>query len=126
MLFSPCRPECNYADVSGLNYHRWQDHPPPKGIKPLKGPVHIMVNRDFVKFLLKDPMGSRLVRWAMNTSFPDETLFPTINHNPQLGIRGTYANTDLCYYFKHKHRRPHKPSPDKRLTRYIDSKVDET
>ncbi|BFZ13672.1 hypothetical protein BsWGS_16711 [Bradybaena similaris] len=65
--------------------------PPPLGIVPIKGSVHITVNRDFVDYVLHNKTAKALLQWAeKNTSVPDETFFATLNHNPQLGIRGSY------------------------------------
>ncbi|XP_055865606.1 beta-1,3-galactosyl-O-glycosyl-glycoprotein beta-1,6-N-acetylglucosaminyltransferase-like [Biomphalaria glabrata] len=63
---------------------------PPHNITAIKGSVHIAVNRDFVDYILHHRTAKDLLDWVKNTSIPDETFFTTLNHNPQLGIRGTY------------------------------------
>ncbi|CAG5115950.1 unnamed protein product [Candidula unifasciata] len=64
---------------------------PPLGITPVKGSVHITVNRDFVGYILHNKTAKALLEWAKNNvSVPDETYFATLNHNPQLGVRGAY------------------------------------
>ncbi|KAH9504513.1 Beta-1,3-galactosyl-O-glycosyl-glycoprotein beta-1,6-N-acetylglucosaminyltransferase [Bulinus truncatus] len=72
------------------NKDRWGSSSPPHNLRPIKGSVHITVNRDFVDFLLHNQTALDLIEWVKGTSIPDETLFATLNHNPQLGIRGTY------------------------------------
>uniref|UniRef100_A0A0B7AQP9 Beta-1,3-galactosyl-O-glycosyl-glycoprotein beta-1,6-N-acetylglucosaminyltransferase n=1 Tax=Arion vulgaris TaxID=1028688 RepID=A0A0B7AQP9_9EUPU len=64
---------------------------PPLGIRPVKGSVHITVNRDFVGYILHNETAKILLEWVKkDTSVPDEAFFATLNHNPQLGIRGSY------------------------------------
>ena len=64
---------------------------PPHGIRLTKGAVHIVVQRGFVDSLLHDPICQDFLRWVKNSSIPDETFFSTLNHNPQLGIPGSYT-----------------------------------
>ncbi|BFZ13675.1 hypothetical protein BsWGS_16714 [Bradybaena similaris] len=76
--------------VKRANLNRWRARPP-LGIRPVKGAVHVTVNRDFVDYILHNETAKALLYWAeKNTSVPDETFFATLNHNPQLGIRGAY------------------------------------
>ncbi|BFZ13715.1 hypothetical protein BsWGS_16754 [Bradybaena similaris] len=70
--------------------HRWRNTAPPHGLKPVKGSVHIVVNRDFVDFILHNETAEELLNWTKTTIIPDETFYPILNANPQLGIRGTY------------------------------------
>ncbi|KAK7486325.1 hypothetical protein BaRGS_00022495 [Batillaria attramentaria] len=53
-----------------------------------KGSVHVAVNRDFVDFVLHSPVSRDFLEWCKRTHIPDETFFPTLNRNSQLGIRG--------------------------------------
>ncbi|XP_025102015.1 beta-1,3-galactosyl-O-glycosyl-glycoprotein beta-1,6-N-acetylglucosaminyltransferase-like [Pomacea canaliculata] len=64
--------------------------PPPHGIVPTMGSVHIAVNRDFVDYVLHSPVAQDLLEWTQFVAIPDETFFSSLNHNPQLGIRGSY------------------------------------
>ncbi|GFN87376.1 beta-1,3-galactosyl-o-glycosyl-glycoprotein beta-1,6-n-acetylglucosaminyltransferase [Plakobranchus ocellatus] len=81
-------------DVQGTlknaNRERWRNTLPPHGLQPYKGSVHVAVNRDFVQHIIKDPKTQDLLKWTRKTEIPDETLFATMNHNPQLGIKGSY------------------------------------
>ncbi|XP_076457430.1 beta-1,3-galactosyl-O-glycosyl-glycoprotein beta-1,6-N-acetylglucosaminyltransferase 4-like [Babylonia areolata] len=73
------------------NTQRWKNRsPPPGGIIPNKGSVHIAVNRDFVDFVLHTTVGRQFQNWARHVLVPDEVFFTSLNHNPHLGIRGTY------------------------------------
>ena len=64
--------------------------PPNPGIQPTKGSVHVAVNRHFVEYIFNNETGQEIVQWVKQTEIPDETLFSTLNHNPHLGIPGTY------------------------------------
>ncbi|XP_059151070.1 beta-1,3-galactosyl-O-glycosyl-glycoprotein beta-1,6-N-acetylglucosaminyltransferase-like [Physella acuta] len=63
---------------------------PPLGIRPVKGQVHVVVNRYFVDYILHNETAHTLLNWTRSTHVPDETFFVTLNYNPQLGIRGTF------------------------------------
>ncbi|KAH9514866.1 Beta-1,3-galactosyl-O-glycosyl-glycoprotein beta-1,6-N-acetylglucosaminyltransferase [Bulinus truncatus] len=69
---------------------RWGSIPPPHNLTILKGSVHIAVNRHFVDYILHSPKAKDLLGWVNKTVVPDETFFTMLNHNPQLGIKGTY------------------------------------
>ncbi|KAH3870381.1 beta-1,3-galactosyl-O-glycosyl-glycoprotein beta-1,6-N-acetylglucosaminyltransferase-like [Dreissena polymorpha] len=82
-------------DIMGLlkraNRDRWRKAgPPPHNITALKGAVHIVANRGYVKFILHDKRAHDLLNWTRQTQVPDETFFATLNHNPQLGVPGAY------------------------------------
>ncbi|KAL8565819.1 hypothetical protein ACOMHN_000787 [Nucella lapillus] len=65
--------------------------PPPGAIIPTKGSVHVLVNRYFVDFVLHTTLGRDFLHWSQQIWVPDEVFFSTLNHNPHLGIRGTYT-----------------------------------
>ena len=71
--------------------NRWQSagHPP-DGLVPYKGSVHIVVNRNFVDFSIRNQSSFRLLHWLNRTEFPDETFFTTLNHNSKLHIPGSF------------------------------------
>ncbi|KAL3886799.1 hypothetical protein ACJMK2_026770 [Sinanodonta woodiana] len=82
-------------DVEGIikraNTDRWQKAgPPPHNITAIKGAVHVIVNRDFVDYVIHNPIAQDFLNWSRNVVIPDETFFASLNHNPQLGIRGSY------------------------------------
>ncbi|CAG5122437.1 unnamed protein product [Candidula unifasciata] len=64
---------------------------PPYRLRIVKGQVHIVVNREYVDFLLHNQIAKHLLGWSRITQFPDETVFAILNSNPQLGIKGTYT-----------------------------------
>ncbi|KAH9514861.1 Beta-1,3-galactosyl-O-glycosyl-glycoprotein beta-1,6-N-acetylglucosaminyltransferase [Bulinus truncatus] len=76
--------------VQRANMIRWRSGQPPHNITAVKGSVHIAVNRDFVDYVLHNQTAKDLLDWVKTTRVPDETFFSTLNHNPQLGIRGSY------------------------------------
>ncbi|XP_052805734.1 beta-1,3-galactosyl-O-glycosyl-glycoprotein beta-1,6-N-acetylglucosaminyltransferase-like [Mya arenaria] len=82
-------------DIAGTikraNTNRWANAgPPPHGIVPTKGSVHIIASRGYVDFVLHDPIAANLLNWTRKTAVPDETFFSTLNHNPSLGVPGSY------------------------------------
>ncbi|KAH9509278.1 Beta-1,3-galactosyl-O-glycosyl-glycoprotein beta-1,6-N-acetylglucosaminyltransferase [Bulinus truncatus] len=77
------------ATVKRANKDRWKTSPP-HNMTAVKGSVHIAVNRDFVDYILHNQTAKDLLDWVKTTRVPDETFFATLNHNPQLGIRGSY------------------------------------
>ncbi|CAG5124431.1 unnamed protein product [Candidula unifasciata] len=75
---------------------RWKNTVPPLGIVPVKGSVHITVNRDFVDYILHNGTAKEILEWTRQTEIPDEAFFAVLGANPQLGIRGTYkGNPEL-------------------------------
>ncbi|XP_059168174.1 beta-1,3-galactosyl-O-glycosyl-glycoprotein beta-1,6-N-acetylglucosaminyltransferase-like [Physella acuta] len=79
---------------------RWRGKKPPDGIRLVKGSVHIVANRDFVRFVLYNGVAYKFQSWTKGTEIPDETFFPSLNFNPQLGLKGTYkGNPDDVYEF---------------------------
>ncbi|XP_046334440.1 beta-1,3-galactosyl-O-glycosyl-glycoprotein beta-1,6-N-acetylglucosaminyltransferase 3-like isoform X1 [Haliotis rufescens] len=74
------------------NYRRWSAAgPPPRHIRPVMGSVHVLVNRVFVQYAITNPTAKDLLDWVKQTLIPDETFFPTLNYNAQLGIPGTHT-----------------------------------
>ena len=64
---------------------------PPHKITPIVGSVHVALNRDFVDFSIHDNRSFDFQKYLVNTSSPDELFFSSFNHNPHLGIPGTFA-----------------------------------
>lgn len=62
---------------------------PPMGLTPYKGRVHIIVNRDFVEYAVKNKTSAKLLKWLSPTIHPDETFFTTLNYNSLTGILGS-------------------------------------
>ncbi|XP_029637176.1 beta-1,3-galactosyl-O-glycosyl-glycoprotein beta-1,6-N-acetylglucosaminyltransferase isoform X2 [Octopus sinensis] len=83
-------------DVEGTqkraNTNRWEKSgPPPHGIKPIKGSVHVVVQRGFVDYALNSPVAKDLLEWTKTVQIPDELYFATLNHNPHLKVPGSYT-----------------------------------
>ena len=57
---------------------------------PGTGCLHVAVNRDFVDFCINDYRAKAFYQWLNGTVFPEETFFASLNHNPHLGIRGSF------------------------------------
>ncbi|XP_069115349.1 beta-1,3-galactosyl-O-glycosyl-glycoprotein beta-1,6-N-acetylglucosaminyltransferase-like [Argopecten irradians] len=77
--------------VKRANPDRWSKAgDPPGNIRPLKGSVHITVNRGFVDYILHNQTAIDFLNWTRGIDFPDECFFSSLNHNPHLGIPGTY------------------------------------
>lgn len=71
---------------------RWKraKESPPHRIRPIKGSVHVAINRHFVDFALHDNRSLDFLEWLNKTDIPDETFFASLNHNPHLGINGSF------------------------------------
>ncbi|ESO94014.1 hypothetical protein LOTGIDRAFT_104647 [Lottia gigantea] len=82
--------EVNYFRA---NRRRWLKvtKPPPHRIRPVKGSAHIAVNRGFVDYVLNNQTAKDFLQWTKLVDVPDEIFFATLNHNPHLGIPGTYT-----------------------------------
>ena len=66
---------------------------PPHHIQLAKGSMHIAANRYFVDFALHDQKSLDFLSWLKQTFIPDETFFPSLNHNPHLKINGSFTGT---------------------------------
>ncbi|XP_064597282.1 LOW QUALITY PROTEIN: beta-1,3-galactosyl-O-glycosyl-glycoprotein beta-1,6-N-acetylglucosaminyltransferase-like [Liolophura sinensis] len=76
------------------NTDRWKNAgPPPHGIIPTKGAVHITASRGYVDFLLHNQTALDFLEWVKKTRVPDETFFASLNHNPFLEVPGSYKGT---------------------------------
>lgn len=70
---------------------RWYNNfGPPHGIVPYKGMVFMMAVRGFVDYILHSPVSRDFLEWVKYTHMPDETYFPSLNHNPHLKVPGSY------------------------------------
>ncbi|KAL4221385.1 hypothetical protein ACF0H5_019643 [Mactra antiquata] len=83
-------------------FYRWTQagHPPPHKIRPIKGSVHVAVNRHFVNFAINDERARDFLQWLKRTQIPDETFFASLNHNPSLGINGSFLGEAEEYPLK--------------------------
>lgn len=80
--------------------YRWNaTGPPPHNLTLTMGSVHVVVNRYFVDFILHNPIAHDFFEWCRNTTIPDETFFATLNHNPHLGIPGSYTGEAKSFSF---------------------------
>ncbi|XP_046338983.2 beta-1,3-galactosyl-O-glycosyl-glycoprotein beta-1,6-N-acetylglucosaminyltransferase-like [Haliotis rufescens] len=81
--------------VDANNQRRWMQRrwakafPPPHGIHPYKGNVHVVVSRGFVDYAINDPVAQNFTDWLKRTKVPDETFFGTLNNNPKLRVPGS-------------------------------------
>ncbi|KAJ8319670.1 hypothetical protein KUTeg_002779 [Tegillarca granosa] len=64
---------------------------PPHGITPVKGSIHITVNRQFVEYVIYNQTAKDFLEWTRHVSVPDEVYFSSLNHNPHLKIPGSYT-----------------------------------
>lgn len=73
------------------NKDRWEiGEKPPHNIHPVKGSVHVTLNRKFVEYLVNNSVAADFLTWVNKTKIPDETYFATLIHNPNLGIPGSF------------------------------------
>ena len=54
----------------------------------------VALSRAFVVYYMSNPQVRELVDWFADTLAPDEYIWPTINHNPQLLAPGGFTGTD--------------------------------
>lgn len=64
--------------------------PAPHGFNIAKGSTHMVAARPFVEFAVRDQRAKDLLEWMRDIKVPDEHFFPTLNHNPQFQIPGSY------------------------------------
>lgn len=80
------------ATIKNANKDRWSNAgKPPHDIVPTKGSVHIVASRGYVDYVLHDQRARDFLNWTRHTEIPDETFFSTMNHNPHLGVPGSYT-----------------------------------
>ncbi|CAL1532951.1 unnamed protein product [Lymnaea stagnalis] len=77
--------------VKRVNEERWNNRPPPFGLRPVKGAIHVTISRSFVDYVLHNKTAQAVLNWSTTIGVPDEGFFPTLNFNPQLGVKGTYS-----------------------------------
>ncbi|PVD19775.1 hypothetical protein C0Q70_20266 [Pomacea canaliculata] len=88
-------------DISGTNdpqfHFRWKEFlPAPFNLTVIKGFVYIVASRGFVDYVIHSRVARDLLRWVQPSRNPDETFFSTLNHNPQLGVPGSFLDKELC------------------------------
>uniref|UniRef100_K1QDF4 Beta-1,3-galactosyl-O-glycosyl-glycoprotein beta-1,6-N-acetylglucosaminyltransferase 4 n=1 Tax=Magallana gigas TaxID=29159 RepID=K1QDF4_MAGGI len=77
------------------NKDRWNiKEKPPHDIVPVKGSVHVTLNRRFVEYVITNRVAADFLEWVNKTGIPDETFFATLIHNPQLEIPGSFKATN--------------------------------
>lgn len=88
------------------NKERWNiNEKPPHTIQPVKGSVHVTLNRKVVEYVINNDVAADFLKWVNKTSIPDETFFATLIHNPELGIPGSFKGNEIrlllsirCHY----------------------------
>uniref|UniRef100_K1RB74 Beta-1,3-galactosyl-O-glycosyl-glycoprotein beta-1,6-N-acetylglucosaminyltransferase 4 n=1 Tax=Magallana gigas TaxID=29159 RepID=K1RB74_MAGGI len=77
--------------IKRANKERWNiTEKPPHTIQPVKGSVHVTLNRKVVEYVINHDVAADFLTWVNKTSIPDETFFASLIHNPQLGIPGSF------------------------------------
>ena len=77
--------------IARANTDRWEGvEPPPHNITPVKGAVHVVLNREFVYYAIHNEKANDFLDWCRKVKIPDEVFFSSLQHNPHLGIRGSY------------------------------------
>ncbi|XP_045214018.2 N-acetyllactosaminide beta-1,6-N-acetylglucosaminyl-transferase-like [Mercenaria mercenaria] len=93
-----------YGSLKAFEYYsrRWSmvKAPPPRNITLVKGSMHVAANRHLVEFCLHDPVSLEFIEWLKETWIPDESFFSSLNHNPQLGIPGSFLGEPEEYCLK--------------------------
>lgn len=73
---------------------------PPHNATAMKGPVHVMLSRGFVDYVIHDKRAKDVLHWVSKTIIPDEAYFAVLNFNPHLGAPGKIISTvaNFCCY----------------------------
>ncbi|KAG8440385.1 hypothetical protein GDO86_006223 [Hymenochirus boettgeri] len=66
--------------------------PPPISSPIFTGNAYIVVSRNFVQHVLKNPLAKKLIEWVKDTYSPDEHLWATLNRMP--GVPGSFPFSD--------------------------------
>lgn len=78
------------------NKERWNiTEKPPHTIQPVKGSVHVTLNRKVVEYVINHDVAADFLTWVNKTNIPDETFFASLIHNPQLGIPGSFKGNKI-------------------------------
>ncbi|OWF39224.1 beta-1,3-galactosyl-O-glycosyl-glycoprotein beta-1,6-N-acetylglucosaminyltransferase-like [Mizuhopecten yessoensis] len=94
--------DVNVADKSAKNT-RWSNAgDAPAGIRPVKGSLHVAVNRHFVDYVLHNDTAKKLLDWCKKTEIPDETFFVSLHYNKHLGIQGSSTGETRMYRTRFK------------------------
>ncbi|XP_025077849.1 beta-1,3-galactosyl-O-glycosyl-glycoprotein beta-1,6-N-acetylglucosaminyltransferase-like [Pomacea canaliculata] len=119
-------------DIRGTHnpdfHYRWKKHlPAPYNLTVSKGSVHIVASRGFVDYVIHSLVSRELLKWVTPIYIPDEIFFSTLNHNPHLGVPGSYLGsieepfkaTFVRYKLWNTPRFPHVQPCDGRWVRHI-------
>ncbi|XP_064616263.1 N-acetyllactosaminide beta-1,6-N-acetylglucosaminyl-transferase-like [Liolophura sinensis] len=89
-----------YFTYLKLYYRTRHKEPAPHNITIVKGPVHTIMSRAFVDFIMHDKKALDFLDWTNGTYVPDETFFATLQHNPDLGTPGAFRGEEEIYDVK--------------------------
>ncbi|XP_041372655.1 beta-1,3-galactosyl-O-glycosyl-glycoprotein beta-1,6-N-acetylglucosaminyltransferase-like [Gigantopelta aegis] len=82
------------VDNTGVFRGRWRAAGlPPHRLQCYKGMRYLAVCRDFVRYVLHDPVARDFLEWCRKTYMPEETFFATLNHNQILSVPGGYKGS---------------------------------
>jgi len=65
----------------------------PYNVTIYKGSNQAALTREFVVYFMNSAASLNLIKWFTDTFAPDEYIWPTLNHNPQLHAPGSYRGT---------------------------------
>ncbi|KAK7116068.1 N-acetyllactosaminide beta-1,6-N-acetylglucosaminyl-transferase-like [Littorina saxatilis] len=75
-------------------HYRWRkSQPTPYILTMSKGDVHMLASRGYVDYVINSRVAHEMLAWLQDSFIPDETFFSTMNHNPQLGVPGSYLGS---------------------------------
>lgn len=63
---------------------------PPYNITIYKGSNQVVMTRSFALYFLYSKVSQDVIEWFRDTYAPDEYIWPTLNHNPQLHAPGSF------------------------------------
>ncbi|XP_072004136.1 beta-1,3-galactosyl-O-glycosyl-glycoprotein beta-1,6-N-acetylglucosaminyltransferase 3-like [Engystomops pustulosus] len=90
--FKRKRWEHRYEVGDHISETKTKKSPPPITSPMFTGNAYIVVSRDFVEYIFKDPQAQNLIDWAKDTYSPDEHLWATLNRMPGVPGSSPYNN----------------------------------
>jgi hypothetical protein len=68
---------------------------PPFNVTIYKGTNQAALTRAFVMYFMYSGLSHALLDWLSDTAVPDEYIWATLNHNPQLHVPGAFKGKNL-------------------------------
>ncbi|KAK3608204.1 hypothetical protein CHS0354_039221 [Potamilus streckersoni] len=67
---------------------------PPHNLTIVKGSAYVIFSRNFVRFIIYDEKARDFLEWCKEVCSPEEYYWAMLNHNPHLGVSGSYKEPE--------------------------------